>query len=169
MVAQFNSLEEARLHAFLFGVERIDLAAVRGPLRDLQENRCFYCGRRLPRNVEVDHFLPWSRHPDNGIENLVVADGPCNGAKGDSLASVEHVRGWVDRFRAARPVATELGRIATRLTWERHPERTLTVARFVYLELPRSARLWRGSADFVPPDLPGLRGILLGRGLVPAA
>jgi hypothetical protein len=25
-----------------------------------------------------DHFIPWSRHPDNGIENLVVTDRRCN-------------------------------------------------------------------------------------------
>ena len=168
MVAQFNSLEEARLHAFLFGVERIDLAPVRGPLRELQEDRCFYCGRRLARDVEVDHFLPWSRYPDNGLENLVVADGPCNGAKGDSLASMDHVGAWVDRFRADRAVTTALAHIAGRLTWERHPQRTLTVARFVYLELPRSARLWSESRHFDPPDGPALKRILLDPDLRPA-
>jgi len=161
MVAQYNSLEEARLHAFLFGVERIDLAPVRGPLRDVQNDRCFYCGGRLAREAEADHFLPWSRYPHNGIENLVAADRRCNGHKGDSLASVEHVRAWAERFRCDGPVAGDLKRIAQGLTWEHDPQRTLTVARFVYLELPRSARLWREAAHFDPPDLPALKRILL--------
>ena len=48
-------------------------------LRELQDNRRFYCERRIDGQVEVDHFIPWARHPDNGIENLVVADQRCNG------------------------------------------------------------------------------------------
>ena len=28
----------------------------------------------------MDHFIPWARYPDDGIENLVLADAGCNGA-----------------------------------------------------------------------------------------
>jgi HNH endonuclease len=37
-------------------------------------------------SVEGDYFLPWSRHPDNTINNLVAAHAACNNAKSVSLA-----------------------------------------------------------------------------------
>jgi HNH endonuclease len=42
----------------------------------------------------VDHFLPWARYPENGIENLVVTDPRCNNDKRDFLAAAEHVERW---------------------------------------------------------------------------
>ncbi len=74
MVARINRdvVEDARLEEFMFGAERIPTERVRGPLRELQDNSCFYCGRKLRGSAEVDHFVPWSRYPDNSIENLVV-------------------------------------------------------------------------------------------------
>jgi len=53
-------VDQSRLESFLFGTDRIALAPVRPGLLDL-------------------HFIPWARYPDDGIENLVVADAGCNG------------------------------------------------------------------------------------------
>jgi hypothetical protein len=47
MVAGMNQLPQAELERFLFGVERVALDNVRGPLLDLQGDRCFYCDRRI--------------------------------------------------------------------------------------------------------------------------
>ena len=76
LVAQLNrdTVPELGLQEFLFGVDRIDLSPVRGPLYELAGQRCFYCDGRLRAQIEVDHFIPWSRYPDNGIENLLVSD-----------------------------------------------------------------------------------------------
>src|SRR5213080_2876385 len=50
---------------------------MRGPIIELQEGRCFYCAEglasRAGQTPDVDHFIPWSRYPDDGLENLVVA------------------------------------------------------------------------------------------------
>ncbi|MBW1683872.1 MAG: HNH endonuclease [Deltaproteobacteria bacterium] len=78
LVARFNQLADAELEQFLFGVDRASLTAVREPLRELAEGRCFYCGDRVRTRIEVDHFIPWARYPDNGLENLVVSDPGCN-------------------------------------------------------------------------------------------
>src|SRR5262245_54672318 len=74
MVARLNreALEDSRLEEFLFGAQRIPLDPVRQPLRELQNNRCFYWDSLIRGRSTVNHFLPWVRHPDNGIENLVV-------------------------------------------------------------------------------------------------
>ena len=32
-------------------------------------------------------FIPWAIYPDNGIANLVVADGTCGGDNGSSFAA----------------------------------------------------------------------------------
>lgn len=146
LVAGMNGLGAWPLEEFLFGAERISLDPVRPWLRDLQGGRCFYCGRGVPASCDVDHFVPWSRHADNSIDNLVVAHSVCNGKKRDFLAAAEHVARWRERSASA---GVDLRRIAEEERWEHHPERTLSVARSIYLILPEGARLWRAGSQFV--------------------
>ena len=47
--------------------------------------------------AQVDHVLPWSRFAEDAIENLVVADGPCNLSKRDFLAGREPLEPWLTR------------------------------------------------------------------------
>lgn len=145
MVARFNDLPDSRLEDFLFGADRVSLAPVRGPLTDLQSGRCFYCDARLRNDVAVDHFVPWSRYPNNALENLVVADEKCNGNKSDHLAAAEHVARWHQRNRQC---ASDLSSIAQQTLWEQGPDRSLNVARALYLRLPPGVRLWRGQREF---------------------
>jgi hypothetical protein len=152
MVADLNpaATDEARLQEFLFGAPRISLDPVRKDLRDLQNNRCFYCAEKIGGQTDVDHFVPWSRYPDNGIENLVVAHRTCNGDKRDSLAAGEHVRRWSERFSVSGgSVASQLAEIARRAAWDRHPARTLNVARAIYRALPADIQLWVRKREFV--------------------
>lgn len=93
MVARMNKLEEAELEQFLFGPERISLEPTRQPLRALQKNRCFYCEGGITGRADVDHFIPWSRYPDDGLDNLVAAHPKCNNSERDFLAAAEHVEG----------------------------------------------------------------------------
>ena len=77
------------------GAERIDLdrgprSAARTPGGD-----CFYCLQRVRQRPEVDHSLPWSRHPDNTLDNLVAAHRACNGAKSASIAGLDHLEHWL--------------------------------------------------------------------------
>src|SRR5213592_5079376 len=44
-------------------------------------------GFRASAKPDVDHFIPWSRYPDDGLENLVVAHARCNAQKSDFLAA----------------------------------------------------------------------------------
>ena len=154
MVAHFNGLDESRLERFLFGVDRTSLAALRPDLGDMQDRRCVYCEGKLTGRSEVDHFIPWARYPDNGIENLVVADQRCNAFKRDFLAGVEYVRKWRSRNSAH---AESLARTAALNTWERHPPETLGVARGLYLRVAPGTPLWAGANRFGPADLPALR------------
>lgn len=149
MVAGMNQLPQAELERFLFGVERVALDSVRGPLLDLQEGRCFYCDKRIATGAEVDHFLPWSRYPDDGLDNLVATHPGCNASKRDFLAAAEHVERW--RSRAAG-LADDLVTIARESGWRRDDARTLAVARTLYLRLPDSVQLWQAPSRFVPLD-----------------
>ena len=58
------------------------------------------------------------------------------------------------------PVAAALDRLAEAIGWARHPERTLAVARALYLRLPEDARLWLRGEEFVTADRPALEGAL---------
>lgn len=84
------------LQAFLFGTERAELSEVAKVLKEVQENRCFYCRRDLKGTAaQVDHFIPWSRYPVDLGHNFVLAHQSCNGSKSDRLAAVEHLERWV--------------------------------------------------------------------------
>lgn len=157
MVAQLNELDECRLERFLFGVDRRSLAVLRPGLSDLQGRRCFYCEGRLTEKSEVDHFIPWARYRDNGIDNLVLADPRCNASKRDFLAGIDHLRKWRSRNSV---LANELAAAAEEKRWEHHPAETLGVARGLYLRLVRGTALWSQPDSFGPAEPDSLRDIL---------
>ena len=67
--------ETADLNELLFGSGRNCLAAVRPVVLDLQQRRCFYCGRSVTApTAHVDHFVAWSRYPVDLDHNFVLAD-----------------------------------------------------------------------------------------------
>jgi hypothetical protein len=144
LVTRFNAeaIADPGLSRFLFGTQRISTRRVARALRELQGDTCFYCAGRLHSAVEVDHFIPWSRMPDNGIENLVAADPRCNASKRAFIAAADHLGRWAKRFPDGSDEARALDSAANELGWERHPERTLGVARAVYLRLPSQADFW---------------------------
>ena len=93
-VAHFNRVElgEDGLRKFLFGSQRIALRRLRGGLLDAQSGDCFYCGDRPALDeMAIDHFVPWSRVPNDALANLVLTDGRCNGSKSDNYADLDHV------------------------------------------------------------------------------
>ena len=162
MVARINSLEDSRLETFLFGASRAQTSVIRAGLWTMQRRRCFYCDGEV-RDVSrtcVDHFIPWSRYPDDGLDNLVVTDVRCNEFESNSLAAAEHVARWARRFA---PQSTENGQLlelAGRTRWDRHPDRNLSVARGIYFRLPDDAQLWLRQRQFVQPDLDQIRTAL---------
>lgn len=136
-----DRVDELHLERFLFGAERVSLTNVRDPLLELQAGRCFYCDRSTGP-WEVDHFLPWSRLPDNRLDNLVVADRTCNGDKRDALPGLEHLARWWDRLDPSGPSERRLRSIAESSSWPRQPARTAAAARGLYLHQPAGALLW---------------------------
>ena len=153
--------EESDLEAFLFGATRTGLGPIKNDLRELQNNACFYCLKSLSAAADVDHFLPWARHPDNGIYNLVAAHPRCNNRKRDFLAAAPHVQAWTRRF-ALPTVRSQLEEIAARTQWAAEPSRTLSVARAVYLRLPGDVPLWLREDEFERADATTLAAALTG-------
>jgi HNH endonuclease len=100
----------------------------------------------------VDHFVPWSRYPDDTLDNFVVADNRCNGFKSSSLAAADHLTRWTHRFVQGSSEYVQLADLSNRATWDRQTDRSLNVARAIYLRLPDDARLWLRAKEFVPPD-----------------
>lgn len=156
LVARQNPdlVDRRRLDDFLFGAGRISLDRVRQPLHDLQRGLCFYC-RQPAQRPQVDHFLPWSRHPDNHLDNLVAAHAACNNAKSASIASQAHLEQWV-----ARLDQPEVAAIATHTGWPRRRDRTLGAVNATYLWLPPGTRLWVSGPDYEPLDPATIRRTL---------
>ena len=167
MVRSINALPEAELDTFLFGAERVALGALQRPLRLLQGGRCFYCcGSLATGPSEVDHFLPWSRYPDDGLDNLLLAHDSCNLKKLHFLADLDFGRRWQERSVGE---SLRLDEIAGAARWARDRQRTFGVVASVYQGVPDGVRLWSGGdrlrrvdvGDL--PDVPGGgRGLLHG-------
>ena len=155
-------VDSHRLDEFLFGAQRISLDRVRQPLVESQTRECFYCASRLGSSCAVDHFLPWSRHPDNSIDNLVAACRPCNGAKSASLACLGHVNHWLGRFRPG-PASAAIDGVARSAGWPRRADRVLSTARATYLWLPEGTRLWRQSSSYEPLERAEMRALFAPR------
>ena len=146
------ALEDEALRVHLFGSERVTFPRpMVADLRDLQGDACFYCGERLGgpgrsgQRAEVDHFLAWTRWPNDAIENLVLADG-CNGAKSDHLAAGEHLTRWRDRVDAR---AADLAGIAERHRWLSDHQRTTALVQTTYSHVSAGTPLWRHGREFV--------------------
>ena len=87
------------LGTFLFGEERASLDPYRPILMDVQDGVCLYCQKNLPKQTQVDHFIPWSRYPADLGHNFVLAHNHCNNAKSDYLAAEKHLAAWAERNR----------------------------------------------------------------------
>jgi 5-methylcytosine-specific restriction endonuclease McrA len=128
-----GELEDADLDGFLFNSPRVSLLPLRGPLVEAQHGLCLYCERRL-REVHVDHVLPWSLVPINGVANLVAACSQCNGNKSDTVP----VRGLVDRALARNYLAE----VAAEARFPVLLSRTAGAAAGIYKSLPQGTPLW---------------------------
>ena len=152
-VARWSGIatEDEQLRSHLFGRERAAFprAFVRD-LTDLQDGSCFYCGDRLGKKVEVDHFLAWSRWPNDAIENLVVADR-CNSAKSDHVAATAHLARWRLRLETA---AGPLRDVAERHRWPTDPTRTWALTQSTYTHLAPGTPLWLHGREFELADGP---------------
>ena len=99
------------LREFLFGGSRNTLSAAAPILREAQEGRCFYCRAGLAAgDVDVDHFIPWSRYPVDLGHNFVATHSRCNNRKSDRLAAQTHLDRWVGSLEShGDDLATALG------------------------------------------------------------
>ena len=116
--------------------------------------------------AQIDHFIPWARHPDNGIHNLVYAHARCNNDKRAFLAAEDYIERILLRMFDASS-ASALAEIALKAGWESHPAATLAIARSTYLTLPAGYKLWQRVGEFAPVDLPRVRAILERRVALP--
>ncbi|UQB74514.1 HNH endonuclease [Rhodococcus ruber] len=133
-------LDAEDLDGFLFGADRAALRALVDPLRDLQRDRCFYCATRMRDNVQIDHVVPWSLVPIDGVANLVAADARCNVDKSASAPARIHVERALDR--------THLDDVAAAAQMPVLFRRTASAAEGMYGSLPIGSLLWRQVKDY---------------------
>lgn len=142
MVADLNQLGlvEDNLRRHLFGAERVGFPApVRHSLTDIQKGRCFYCRRPLSERPVVDHFIPWSRWPNDAVENLVMAHGSCNSHKSDHIPGPVPLERWVERLVFH---TRDLVSVAADARWRSDYFRSVSLARSLYAHLPDGTVVW---------------------------
>lgn len=72
--------------------KRKDLSVYRNILfNEFQEDRCFYCGKKLDKNAHVDHFIPWTFVKNDNLWNFVLACPKCNLRKSGNLVSKDYI------------------------------------------------------------------------------
>jgi hypothetical protein len=75
------------------------VASYRAILLDVQKGICLHCQKSLPKQTQVDHFIPWSRFPADLGHNFVLVYSRCNNAKSDYVAAENHLAAWIERNR----------------------------------------------------------------------
>jgi len=140
----------AELEAFLFGTDRSSLTQYRELLRRHQADECFYCGRKVSDEGELDHFIPWSRYPLDLGHNFVFAHKGCNNAKRDYLAASAHIQHWRwQNLDEGHRLAREFDQAGL----VHDLDRSLLIARWAYHQGQASeARLWLKKDEFEPCD-----------------
>ncbi|MBN4927216.1 HNH endonuclease [Hoyosella rhizosphaerae] len=139
-----HELETDDLAGFLFGSDRSSLAVVGPHLRDLQNNRCFYCDTKLPKTLHIDHVIPFSKVPLDGIANYVAADARCNLDKSATLPIREHTDRALARDKTDLASISEHTRVPVLLT------RTQKASAGIYNGLPPGVPLWVGRGSYSP-------------------
>ena len=135
--------EELFVHQHLFGSERRAFPpAARKALSNLQDGSCFYCKIRLTTRSHIDHFIPWSKYPNDAIENLVLACERCNSSKTDFLPTPSLVGDWLSHIEAH---GTTLSTIADKTNLDSDAHRTIRLAQGKYNELADGAVLWQSN------------------------
>lgn len=79
---------------------RENLSVYREILRqEFKEDTCFYCGKKLTKNMHVDHFIPWTFVKDDKIWNFVLSCPTCNERKNNKVPSHDYLIRLEDRNR----------------------------------------------------------------------
>ena len=136
----------AELESFLFSSDRKSLAKYREMLRQHQAGECFYCGKKVADEGDLDHFIPRSRYPLDLGHNFVFAHKGCNNSKRDYLAAVTHVERWrVQNLDEGHALARQFNETGL----DHDLERSLIIAQWAYRQGQASgARLWLRSDKF---------------------
>lgn len=86
------------LDSFMFDTNRNLLTKAEPILRELQENTCFYCGKKIAKDSHaIDHFIPWSLYQYDTGHNFVLTDRSCNSQKSNFLAADIFYQKWLKR------------------------------------------------------------------------
>jgi len=140
------------LGSFLFGCDRAALTAYRDVLIDIQKDMCFYCHRPLHRKGEADHFIPWSKYPQDLGHNFVLAHASCNNRKSDYLAAEEHIGAWRDRNAS---LAGELSQRFDAIELPHDIQASIRVAEWAYAQTEKAGgQVWVRDRilKHLPPD-----------------
>ena len=160
-VQKLNSLRLGNitdLGTFLFGHECNALDSYRGPLMEVQGGDCFYCRKPLSRQVEVDHFIPWSRYPTDLGHNFVLSHSQCNNSKSDHLAAEEHLAAWTERAKAH---GDRLDELLTRAELPHDLPASIRIAQWAYEQTEKSqGQVWV-EKKLLRHLGPGWRGLLV--------
>jgi hypothetical protein len=135
---KFLDAEVPDVAGHLFGRARTALASVREPFKEAFGPHCFYCRTHLPANNPIDHVLPWSLVGIDGLSNLVLTCGRCNGDKSGALPAVDIVDQVLQRDREV------LEQIASTLQWPTQHDRVVAAARGIYRGQPAGVPTWAG-------------------------
>ena len=66
--------------------QRNDLSKYKRILEEYGETKtCFYCGKRIIKNMHLDHVIPWSFLKNDNLWNFVCSCPTCNSSKNNIL------------------------------------------------------------------------------------
>ncbi|WP_165728784.1 S24 family peptidase [Pseudoalteromonas sp. 31A1] len=136
----------SQLQKFLFGIDRSALTKAKPVLVELQSNTCFYCQKPMKDDVDVDHFIPFSRYTNDLGHNFVAAHRACNKSKSNFLAAQQHRERWQNQNLVVNSqiISDELSAY-----FHCDADKSLAVSNWAYqVAESSSAKLWLGKNSF---------------------
>lgn len=136
---------QSQLHDFLFGFDRNALTKAKPVLVELQSNSCFYCQKPMKNDIEVDHFIPFSRYANDLGHNFVAAHRTCNNNKRDFLAAQQHRERWQNQNLV---VNNQIINNELSAYFHCDADKSLAVSNWAYqVAQANNAKLWLGNKD----------------------
>ena len=105
-----------------------------------QGGLCFYCAKSLGIGWAIDHFVPWSKYPNNAVENLVAACKKCNGDKSDKLVAPAYVKAWITRCNDVALIEE----MTQMWEWDTNVSKSFAIARSFYTSMVPGSVIWSG-------------------------
>jgi len=93
--------------------QRNDLTKFKEDLHERGEEKvCFYCGKKLGRDIHLDHVIPWDFLKSDDLWNFVFTCPTCNTSKSNKIPDEEYINKLIERNKMLHIDSPDINEVA---------------------------------------------------------